>query len=416
MSDTEFCQKCGCHYKVHRHITTKFNTKKRQIVDTNMQKQIQTKEDAKNLIKATLTNLRKQLKGYRREYEVIKDVSTKFAIVLAQNSNVPYNTFIEPYLDLLINEEKNRLSDKNDPVHQSPNPFARLNQLQDMKETHTKSVQILEEAIKNGGGAVSVKLEDVFNLRNKLLKLPISGLQFQQILTASDQAREAGHRLREQFVDFRNVHRSGARQSGSTKSSRNKVAPSRGGGPSETCSNDGSVPKQMGGQRRNEQSGTRSPKSIIYSRPSGGSTNDSENAVAPYQGGGSLQTYPHESRATVPKPIDGHCRKKQSGTQSPKSITYPRHSSGFTNDPENAVTPYRGGGPLTTTTCSICDGLHSSHTCEAVSVQFRRSRVNVRDLCSLCLLPGHALSACASNGFECSNCGDRNHCAALCDN
>jgi len=115
------------------------------------------------------------VKEYENEMEKIENICAKFAWLLIENSNAPYNNFIEPYFEMLMNEELQKLS-------ALPN-YSRetYENLKEMKEKHQSNVQILKKAIaKNDSERVT--LEDISNYKDELLGLKHCGNQFKGIL------------------------------------------------------------------------------------------------------------------------------------------------------------------------------------------------------------------------------------------
>lgn len=68
------------------HITCEYIKVKRTIMDANLEQQIKSKEDAIHRIEETLQLLRTLVEEYQHEYNVIQDVSSKFAYILNSNS------------------------------------------------------------------------------------------------------------------------------------------------------------------------------------------------------------------------------------------------------------------------------------------------------------------------------------------
>lgn len=62
--------------------------------------------------------------------------------------------------------------------------------------------------------------------------------------------------------------------------------------------------------------------------------------------------------------------------------------------------------------CFLCKGGHKSTECDEHSLVIRNSIVNIKDLCSLCLTPGHGVAKCTSE-YLCTKCKGK-HAAAIC--
>ena len=59
---------------------------KRTIIDSNKQKEIKCVEDAKKQIDAGIQTMRQLVADYKQEFNVIHEVSSKFAYILNENS------------------------------------------------------------------------------------------------------------------------------------------------------------------------------------------------------------------------------------------------------------------------------------------------------------------------------------------
>ena len=93
----------------------------------------------------------------------------------------PYNRFIGPYLNLMIDEEEKKMASI------SNYPRTAYEWLFKMKGTHRENVGILTNNIKNIS-LDNVRIEDTFKLRDQLFQLKHSGPQFRKMLDATKSA------------------------------------------------------------------------------------------------------------------------------------------------------------------------------------------------------------------------------------
>lgn len=90
-----------------------------------------------------------------------------------------YNKFLEPYLKLLIQEEKKKIGNRRDYSN------AKLYSLEKMLRTHQTQVSILTEAIKSKS-VKEVSKEEVKDLKKQLFSLKHSGSKFKDIIYRSN--------------------------------------------------------------------------------------------------------------------------------------------------------------------------------------------------------------------------------------
>lgn len=86
-----------------------------------------------------------------------------------------YNRFLEPYFELLMDEELQQIASNPDYSRK------KYEAIKQMKENHIKSVQILDDAIKHAREE-KVKLSDIFIYCKQLFALKLSGPQFEQMM------------------------------------------------------------------------------------------------------------------------------------------------------------------------------------------------------------------------------------------
>ncbi|KAH9389540.1 hypothetical protein TYRP_023190, partial [Tyrophagus putrescentiae] len=181
MAGTGICVKCGCSFEFHRHITSESKIVKKTIINQNQQIKIETEEKAIEEIEKTLKQTKKIKKEMEEEIEIIQQISAKFAYILIKNSNTLYNKFLEPYLKLLIQEEKKKSG------HIKNYSQTKLNSLEKMLKTHQAQVSILTEAIKFNLKA-EVDIKETKILQQQLFALKHTGKKFQDIFNLSNKS------------------------------------------------------------------------------------------------------------------------------------------------------------------------------------------------------------------------------------
>jgi hypothetical protein len=102
------CQKCGCSWNMHMHITYNINPVLKKIVDENMAIQLSYKKSVKEKLEIINAVITSKIEKLRNEENVIIEISAKFAFFIKTNAIVPFNDAIEDYLNLCIQEEQTK--------------------------------------------------------------------------------------------------------------------------------------------------------------------------------------------------------------------------------------------------------------------------------------------------------------------
>ncbi|KAH9390425.1 hypothetical protein TYRP_023077 [Tyrophagus putrescentiae] len=136
MDGTGRCVKnCQCPFEMHRHITYVTKIVKVTVIDESRHKRIDNEEDAIKAIEKTIEQTKTIKKEMEEEMEIIQQISAKFAYILLEHSNTPYNKFLEPYLELLIREEKKKIGNK------KGYSTTKLESLEKMLNTHKTQIR-----------------------------------------------------------------------------------------------------------------------------------------------------------------------------------------------------------------------------------------------------------------------------------
>lgn len=86
MEGTDYCVECGCYWEKHMHITCTYYKVQKVVIDSNRQREINSRDAALAEVKAALERMRTLVAEYKAEYEIIQDVSSKFAYLLTENA------------------------------------------------------------------------------------------------------------------------------------------------------------------------------------------------------------------------------------------------------------------------------------------------------------------------------------------
>lgn len=200
MDSSNNCTNCGCPWYTHMHVTYETTTRITKKIDPSIAEQINTKEESKRQQEQFIQRLKEQSKKLKNEQEIINKASAKFACFLKQNAISAYNDAIADYLDVLIREEKNKISAGGDDKI--------LLGLEQMKRDYAEQVKILDDAIKQGGEQATITPDDIKQLEQQLFNLEIKGKNLQDIMQVATAAKSSAVAYNERRLQTRNPRKS----------------------------------------------------------------------------------------------------------------------------------------------------------------------------------------------------------------
>ncbi|CAF2630171.1 unnamed protein product [Rotaria sp. Silwood2] len=154
------CQKCGCSWKKHQHITYEYVTKLTRLNESS-----------------SLSDINQRLSDLRFEKAEIENVYKKLAKFLHANSILPLNDDILEYLKHFIQEEqmKRNSGDQNNDI---------IHNLEQIMKNYEEDINLFKEAIKNDKDPSNrkdvLKPNEIFSLVGTLYRLPINGSQIRE--------------------------------------------------------------------------------------------------------------------------------------------------------------------------------------------------------------------------------------------
>ncbi|CAF3682726.1 unnamed protein product [Rotaria sordida] len=179
---TGMCQKCGCSWKEHQHITYEYETKLIHLNESS-----------------SLNDIDQRLRDLRFEKDQIENVYKKLAKFLHANSILPLNDDILEYLKHFIREEqmkKNSGGQNNDII----------NNLEQMMKNYEEEINLFKETIKNDKDPSNrkdvLKPDEIFPLVGTLYRLPINGSQIREQVNGLKLNQENLSAKREIFVQL----------------------------------------------------------------------------------------------------------------------------------------------------------------------------------------------------------------------
>lgn len=171
------CEKCGCLWDEHIHVTYKF--RKRLTYRT-------IKDEPSRI----LTNIDQYTNQLKDEQEIIRHICNKLRIFIRANSLNPTNDAVIEYINHCIHQEKQKYNpgDVNSDV---------IRALENLIGEYQDEFKLMSAKKDNNGNTSDVPtVEDVFACKWQLFELPISGKYFQQQMDGLDldQVNQMGER------------------------------------------------------------------------------------------------------------------------------------------------------------------------------------------------------------------------------
>ena len=175
------CHQCGHHYTKHMHITYDTEIFPVEFLDKAVQAEIYQKKSAREQKEAFKRAIETKNAELMEEEHTILKTSAKYGSFLKANAIIPYNDAVEDYLDMCIDQERNKAKEiRNDSL---------LSTMEDMRRQYERERRILDEAIGSGVGENIHTPEDVMKLQEELfglkhmgktLKVLFDGISFSQ--------------------------------------------------------------------------------------------------------------------------------------------------------------------------------------------------------------------------------------------
>ncbi|XP_038059743.1 uncharacterized protein LOC119730783 [Patiria miniata] len=161
------CTKCGHHYTTHMHMTYDLQVFSMEFLSEEVQTQINQKKSAIETKKAFKEAIDTKNAELKKEENTIVKTSAKYGSFLKANALIPYNDAVGDYLDMSIEQERNKSKAiRNDTL---------LTTMEDMKRQYEYERRILDQAIDEDGGENIHTPEEVMKLQKELFGLKHMG-------------------------------------------------------------------------------------------------------------------------------------------------------------------------------------------------------------------------------------------------
>ncbi|CAF1038121.1 unnamed protein product [Didymodactylos carnosus] len=177
MNSANQCTKCSCGYEKHMHITYETEQINTEVIDTSVQRNIGSQQDAAGAIRNFQNKLQQRITDLKTEQQKITEVCAKLSIFLYANSITPYNDDLIEYVNHLLREEKDKRA------YGSNNQDV-INGLQTMVNAYEKEIKIYKDTLASVNSTQrNLRVPNVADIQpmiESLYNLPIRGAELRQ--------------------------------------------------------------------------------------------------------------------------------------------------------------------------------------------------------------------------------------------
>jgi septum formation topological specificity factor MinE len=162
------------------HITYETKLVERNAINKNAQESLKTATTRKERLEIVTREVRERIDSLTAEQDEIVNTCAKFAQFTKKNAILAYNDDIDMFLDLLINEERNKQAQFNADPYLVDSRV--LDGLVRTKLKYSEQKRIFEQSAARGESARQVNAEDVDKLAQELCRLQINGPTLKRII------------------------------------------------------------------------------------------------------------------------------------------------------------------------------------------------------------------------------------------
>ena len=186
------CRSCKCPWDLHMHITYVTKQVTNHVLDENVSRQMNDKDQKIKAIEDYKKGLLQKKKELEEEIAVITKVSAQFACFLKANAIAPYNDAVLKYLDHLISVEEDKAAETRNKCE--------LKRLRDLKSTYSKEIEVVQKAIDEGRGSAVLRPEDIYQNIDRLRELKHYGSTFIEMMATAHTANSMAVRRCEKVL------------------------------------------------------------------------------------------------------------------------------------------------------------------------------------------------------------------------
>jgi GTPase SAR1 family protein len=155
---------CGHHWQEHLHVLSELEEYKAMVTDTEAERLFKQNASDVTVRQTAIRDLENLVAEYRDEHKQIQEAAARFGIFLKEHSITPYNDATLDYLDMLIQDEKQKAAVSRD--------MSKLKDLQRDRGAHIELVKSLTLSMRDGGvarlgeGGVEGLVERLYGLKH----------------------------------------------------------------------------------------------------------------------------------------------------------------------------------------------------------------------------------------------------------
>ncbi|KAF5553079.1 P-loop containing protein [Fusarium phyllophilum] len=182
------CHQCGHPWMDHMHIYYTYVPTTYQHRDAAIDRDLTENAGVIQLKEEAIRMKKEAIQEFYLEYRQIEEAAIQFGFFLKRHAITPYNDATIEYLDMLIDQERQKM--------QVGGSKHRHEKLQKQKAGYLQRVEVLEKAMKQGDESKLLDDKGVAQLVNSLYALPHFGNDLRNIVKIQESAAESSYRER----------------------------------------------------------------------------------------------------------------------------------------------------------------------------------------------------------------------------
>ncbi|KAF5970479.1 P-loop containing protein [Fusarium bulbicola] len=182
------CHQCGHCWMDHMHIYYTYVPTTYQHRDAAIDRDLTENAGIIQLKEEAIRMKKEAIQEFSLEYRQIEEAAIQFGFFLKRHATTPYNDATVEYLDMLIDQERQKM--------QVGGSEHRHKKLQNQKAGYLQRVEVLEKAMKQGDESKLLDEKGVAQLVDSLYALPHFGNDLRNIVKIQESAAESSYRER----------------------------------------------------------------------------------------------------------------------------------------------------------------------------------------------------------------------------
>ncbi|XDG00479.1 hypothetical protein ABKA04_000094 [Annulohypoxylon sp. FPYF3050] len=180
------CSKCQHAWQEHLHVMYHLNEVAVTVPDPEIQKLITQDCDTIKTKQDAIRRKEEAIEKYRLEHSKIQQAAVDFSFFLKANSITPYNDAMIEYLDLLIKQEKDKIS--------AGGTIDRLERLERSRQEYRQLIETVQMSLKKNDEQRIISRDEVEIRVKELFDLKYYGEQLRKAVSVIDKAHSGTYR------------------------------------------------------------------------------------------------------------------------------------------------------------------------------------------------------------------------------